>query len=65
MEFVASVSIHKRKVSSGGVSIHYIYHLCADKRIEISDAIFQSISDFCVGFKPKVGQLKQTGEMSV
>ena len=38
---------------------------CSDRRVKIPESIFQSISDFCAGFKRKVGQLKQTGEMSV
>ena len=35
---------------------------CSDRRVKIPESIFQSISDFCAGFKRKVGQLKQTGE---
>ena len=35
---------------------------CSDRRVKIPESIFQSISDFCAGFKRNVGQLKQTGE---
>ena len=38
---------------------------CSDRRVKIPESILQPISDFCAGFKRKVGQLKQTGEKSI
>ena len=65
IEFFTSVSIHKKKVSAGGapstVSISTVNLCrsafkkhCSDRRVKIPESIFQSISDFCAGFKRKV-----------
>ena len=62
MEFLASVSIHKKKVSYrdghstvsiSTVNLHrpaFKKH-CSDRRVKIPDETFQSISDFFAGLK--------------
>ena len=65
MEFLASVSIHKRKVSSGGVSSTFAISVLTNVLKYLTLYFSRFLIFVLVSSDPKVGQLKQTGEMSV